>query len=94
LNIPAILKAISDTGAQAVHPGYGFLSENALFVKALREQNVKFIGPDESAMASLGDKIESKIIAKESGIHTVPGFNGVVQNETHAVEIGKWLFQF
>ncbi|KAI9593210.1 carbamoyl-phosphate synthase L chain, ATP binding domain-containing protein [Syncephalis fuscata] len=70
LNIPAILKAIHDTGAQAVHPGYGFLSENAAFVKALREHNVKFIGPDESAMGALGDKIESKIIAKESGIHT------------------------
>ncbi|RKP26993.1 Pre-ATP-grasp domain-containing protein, partial [Syncephalis pseudoplumigaleata] len=89
LNIPAILQAIRDTGAQAVHPGYGFLSENAAFVKALREENVAFIGPDESAMSALGDKIESKLIAKESGIHTVPGFNGVVRDAEHAVEIGK-----
>ncbi|KAI8052014.1 carbamoyl-phosphate synthase L chain, ATP binding domain-containing protein [Syncephalis plumigaleata] len=89
LNIPAILQAIRDTGAQAVHPGYGFLSENAAFVKALREQNVVFIGPDESAMGALGDKIESKIIAKESGIHTVPGFNGVVKDTKHAVEIAN-----
>lgn len=89
MNIPAILQAIRDTGAQAVHPGYGFLSENAAFVKALREHNVVFIGPDESAMSALGDKIESKIIAKESGIHAVPGFNGVVKDTKHAVEIGE-----
>ncbi|KAL1920259.1 uncharacterized protein VTP21DRAFT_1405 [Calcarisporiella thermophila] len=87
LNIPAILKAIKDTGAQAVHPGYGFLSENATFVKALDEAGVTFIGPNQSAMAAMGDKIQSKIIAKESKVNTIPGFNGVVRDEEHALQI-------
>lgn len=67
LNIGAILEAIQKTGAQAVHPGYGFLSENAEFVKKLDEVGVTFIGPPTSAMRSLGDKIESKRIAKKAG---------------------------
>jgi propionyl-CoA carboxylase alpha chain len=89
LNIPAILKAIRDTGAQAVHPGYGFLSENSIFVKALDEHGVTFIGPNESAMAAMGDKIQSKIIAKQSGVNTIPGFDGVVRDEQHALEIAR-----
>ncbi len=74
-----IINAIKSTGAQAVHPGYGFLSENATFVKALNEANVTFIGPNEKAMYLMGDKIQSKIIAKEAGVSTIPGFNGVVE---------------
>ncbi|KAI9297300.1 hypothetical protein K502DRAFT_301150 [Neoconidiobolus thromboides FSU 785] len=89
LNVPAILEAIKDTGAQAVHPGYGFLSENSTFVKALDEHSVSFIGPNESAMAAMGDKIQSKIIAKESGVNTIPGFNGVVRDVDHALEISR-----
>jgi len=65
LNIPNILGAIKDSGAQAVHPGYGFLSENFQFVKALDEHNITFIGPNEKAMYAMGDKIQSKIIAKK-----------------------------
>ncbi|KAG0361340.1 hypothetical protein BGZ54_009140, partial [Gamsiella multidivaricata] len=89
LNIPNIIKAIKDTGAQAVHPGYGFLSENATFVKALDEVGVTFIGPSEDAMAAMGDKIQSKIIAKESKVNIIPGFNGVVRDVDHALEISN-----
>ncbi|KAG0282250.1 hypothetical protein BGZ96_000658 [Linnemannia gamsii] len=89
LNIPNIIKAIKETGAQAVHPGYGFLSENATFVKALDEVGVTFIGPSEDAMASMGDKIQSKIIAKESKVNIIPGFNGVVRDVDHALEISR-----
>ncbi|CAG8455228.1 25050_t:CDS:2 [Dentiscutata erythropus] len=89
LNIPNILQAIKSTGAQAVHPGYGFLSENSHFVKALNEAGVAFIGPGESAMADLGDKIRSKIIAKQSGVNTIPGFDGVVKDSNHALEIAR-----
>ncbi|KAF9346150.1 hypothetical protein BGX26_002360 [Mortierella sp. AD094] len=89
LNVPNIIKAIKETGAQAVHPGYGFLSENATFVKALDEVGVTFIGPSEDAMAAMGDKIQSKIIAKESKVNIIPGFNGVVRDVDHALEISK-----
>lgn len=87
LSIPNIITAIRETGAQAVHPGYGFLSENSHFVKALDDINVTFIGPSEYAMGALGDKIQSKIIAKGAGVNTIPGFNGVVENETHAKQL-------
>ncbi|KAF9212273.1 hypothetical protein BGZ59_006957, partial [Podila verticillata] len=89
LNIPNIIKAIKDTGAQAVHPGYGFLSENAAFVKALDDVGVTFIGPSQDAMAAMGDKIQSKIIAKESKVNIIPGFNGVVRDVDHALEISN-----
>ncbi|CAG8517950.1 23316_t:CDS:10, partial [Racocetra persica] len=89
LNIPNILQAIKSTGAQAVHPGYGFLSENSHFVKSLNEAGIVFIGPGESAMADLGDKIRSKIIAKQSGVNTIPGFDGVVRDNDHALEIAR-----
>ncbi|KAI8817405.1 carbamoyl-phosphate synthase L chain, ATP binding domain-containing protein [Fimicolochytrium jonesii] len=89
LNIPNILGAIKQTGAQAVHPGYGFLSENSQFVKALDGVGATFIGPNESAMAAMGDKIQSKIIAHEAKVNTIPGFNGVVKDAEHAVEISR-----
>ncbi|KAJ2349158.1 hypothetical protein GGH91_000979 [Coemansia sp. RSA 2671] len=89
LNMDAILDAIRKTGAQAVHPGYGFLSENAQFVKQLEAAGVAFIGPRENALAAMGDKIQSKIIAREAGVNTIPGFNGVVRDAAHAVEIAE-----
>ncbi|KAI8930326.1 carbamoyl-phosphate synthase L chain, ATP binding domain-containing protein [Entophlyctis helioformis] len=89
LSIPNIIGAIKQTGAQAVHPGYGFLSENSHFVHALDAEGVTFIGPKETAMAAMGDKIQSKIIAKEAKVSTIPGFNGVVENPEHAVQIAK-----
>ncbi|KAI8809130.1 carbamoyl-phosphate synthase L chain, ATP binding domain-containing protein [Cladochytrium replicatum] len=89
LVMPNILNAIKKTGAQAVHPGYGFLSENFHFVKALDELGISFIGPNEYAMHAMGDKIESKIIAKEAGVSTIPGFNGVCADADHAVKIAR-----
>eukprot|EP00842_Homolaphlyctis_polyrhiza_P003497 jgi/Hompol1/4148/HPOL_003495-RA len=89
LKIPNIIGAIKQTGAQAVHPGYGFLSENSHFVHALDDAGVTFIGPNEKAMAAMGDKIQSKIIAKEAKVSTIPGFNGVVEDAEHAVRIAK-----
>ncbi|KAJ1860401.1 hypothetical protein LPJ78_005847 [Coemansia sp. RSA 989] len=89
LNVEAIMEAISASGAQAVHPGYGFLSENASFVKRLDSAGIAFIGPKEYAMAAMGDKIQSKIIAKQAGVNTIPGFDGVVRDAEHAVEIAE-----
>ncbi|KAF2070617.1 hypothetical protein CYY_008074 [Polysphondylium violaceum] len=89
LNIDAIIDAIKKTGAQAVHPGYGFLSENAKFVKELEKIGVTFIGPGSYAMHALGDKIESKRIAKEAGVHVVPGFIGEVDGMDHVIKIAN-----
>lgn len=89
LVIPNIIKAVKETGAQAVHPGYGFLSENFHFVQALDEAGVAFIGPNENSMAMLGDKIQSKIIAKDAGVHTIPGFKGEVKDVNHALSIAN-----
>ncbi|KAJ2777416.1 hypothetical protein GGI15_004512 [Coemansia interrupta] len=89
LNVAAIMDAVKQSGAQAVHPGYGFLSENAGFVRALDAAGVAFIGPREDAMAAMGDKIQSKIIAKQAGVNTIPGYDGVVRDAEHAVEIAE-----
>ncbi|KAJ2882635.1 hypothetical protein H4R27_003320 [Coemansia aciculifera] len=89
LNMDAILEAVRVSGAQAVHPGYGFLSENSAFVKQLEAAGVAFIGPREYALAAMGDKIQSKIIAREAGVNTIPGFDGVVRDAAHAVEIAE-----
>uniref|UniRef100_A0A673GGE8 Propionyl-CoA carboxylase alpha chain, mitochondrial n=1 Tax=Sinocyclocheilus rhinocerous TaxID=307959 RepID=A0A673GGE8_9TELE len=77
LNMDAIMNAIKQTGAQAVHPGYGFLSENKEFAKRLEAEGVTFIGPDTHAIQAMGDKIESKLIAKAAKVNTIPGFDGV-----------------
>ncbi|KAJ2767869.1 hypothetical protein IWQ57_003776, partial [Coemansia nantahalensis] len=87
LDVDAIMAAVRASGAQAVHPGYGFLSENAAFVERLDREGVAFIGPGTQAMAAMGDKIQSKIIAKQAGVNTIPGFDGVVRDAEHAVEI-------
>ncbi|KAG7999870.1 Propionyl-CoA carboxylase alpha chain, partial [Nibea albiflora] len=79
LNIEAIMDAIRTTGAQAVHPGYGFLSENKEFAKRLAAEGVAFIGPDTHAIQAMGDKIESKLIAKAAKVNTIPGYDGVVK---------------
>jgi len=82
-----ILKAIEDTGAQAVHPGYGFLSENAHFFDALEAKGIEFIGPAKLAIQAMGDKIESKKLAQEAGVNTVPGYTEVVKDTDEAVKI-------
>jgi len=87
LRMDKILDVIEKTGAQAVHPGYGFLSENAEFVKILEERGVSFIGPNAHAITGMGDKIESKRVAAEAGVPTIPGFDGVVRDEDHCIEI-------
>ncbi|XP_038050481.1 propionyl-CoA carboxylase alpha chain, mitochondrial-like [Patiria miniata] len=86
LNVDRIMEVIRETGAQAVHPGYGFLSENKDFAKRLADEGVVFIGPGTDAIRAMGDKIESKILAKNAGVHTIPGFDGVIKDEAEAVK--------
>ena len=82
-----IIEACKDKKCDALHPGYGFLSENANFAEALDKAGIVFIGPSKKAIASMGDKIESKKIAKAAEINTVPGYIGVIQNKEKAVQI-------
>ncbi|GAA5817122.1 hypothetical protein MFLAVUS_010662 [Mucor flavus] len=89
LSIERIMSAVHQSGAEAVHPGYGFLSENPTFVKVLEENNVIFVGPKASAIAAMGDKIQSKLIAKESGVNCIPGFDDEVKTVDHATEIAN-----
>ncbi|MFB2552829.1 acetyl-CoA carboxylase biotin carboxylase subunit [Ensifer soli] len=85
--IDKILDAIRRTGADAVHPGYGFLSENAAFAEALEREGVAFIGPPVKAIEAMGDKITSKKIAAEAGVSTVPGHMGLIEDADEAVRI-------
>ncbi len=89
LNIPAILSAIELTNAEAVHPGYGFLSENYNFAKILEENNIKFIGPSSKHIKMMGDKIQAKKIAKEYGLPVIEGSEGGVKNIEEANKILK-----
>ncbi|XP_067392918.1 propionyl-CoA carboxylase alpha chain, mitochondrial isoform X2 [Emydura macquarii macquarii] len=89
LNIDAIMEAIKKTRAQAVHPGYGFLSENKEFARRLASEGVTFIGPDTHAIQAMGDKIESKLLAKNAKVNTIPGFDGVVKDADEAVRIAR-----
>ncbi len=89
LRIDRIVDACKDTGAQAVHPGYGFLSENADFCEALDAAGITFIGPGVKAITSMGDKITSKLLAKEAGVNTIPGYTDVIDGADHAVEIAR-----
>ena len=84
-----IIAACKETGAQAVHPGYGFLSENAEFSRRLEEEGIKFIGPKHYSVARMGDKIESKKLAIEAGVNTIPGYNDAISGPDEAVEIAK-----
>ena len=87
LRADAIVAACEATGAQAVHPGYGFLSERTSFAAALEAAGIAFIGPPASAIAAMGDKIESKKLARAAGVSVVPGFVGEIENEDHAAKI-------
>ena len=89
LNIPAIISAIELTSSEAVHPGYGFLSENANFAKILEERKIKFIGPSSKLIKMMGDKIEAKKIAKEYGLPVIEGSEGGVSDSKQAKEISK-----
>lgn len=85
--IDKIMEAIAKTGAQAVHPGYGFLSENMNFAAALEKAGVVFVGPPSPAIEAMGDKITSKKIAQEAGVSTVPGYMGLIADADEAVKI-------
>ena len=89
LNIPAIMSAIELTGSEAVHPGYGFLSENVSFAKILEENKIKFIGPSSKLIKMMGDKIEAKRIAKEYGLPVIEGSEGGVSDSKEAKKISK-----
>ena len=84
-----ILQVCLDTGAQAVHPGYGFLSENSEFCESLAAAGIAFIGPKTHAIQAMGDKITSKQLADEAGVNTIPGFSDVLRDADHAVEIAN-----
>jgi propionyl-CoA carboxylase alpha chain len=87
LLVDKIVQACKDTGAEAVHPGYGFLSERQAFAEALAKIGVAFIGPNTKAIAAMGDKIESKKLAVSAGVSTVPGFVGEIKDAAHAKKI-------
>ena len=89
LNIPAIMSAIELTGAEAVHPGYGFLSENSEFSKILEENKIKFIGPSSKHIKMMGDKIQAKKIAKEYGLPIIEGSEGGIINKDEAKKISE-----
>jgi propionyl-CoA carboxylase alpha chain len=86
-----IIAACKQTGAQAVHPGYGFLSENAGFAKRVEEEGIIFIGPKHYSIAAMGDKIESKKLAGAAGVNCIPGVNDAIETAERAVEIAKGI---
>ena len=86
-----IIAACKQTGAQALHPGYGFLSENAAFAKKVEEEGIVFIGPKHYSMAAMGDKIESKKLAGAAGVSCIPGVNSAIETAERAVEIAQGI---
>ena len=91
LQADKIIAACKATGAQAVHPGYGFLSENAGFAKRVEEEGIVFIGPKHYSIAAMGDKIESKKLAGAAGVNCIPGVNDAIETPDKAVEIAKGI---
>ena len=89
ISIDKVMQAVRQSGAQAVHPGYGFLSENSKFAQALAAENIAFIGPPVEAIEKMGDKITSKKIAQDAGVSTVPGHMGLIDDAKAAVRISN-----
>ncbi|MFP6837439.1 MAG: biotin carboxylase N-terminal domain-containing protein, partial [Pseudomonadales bacterium] len=89
LRIDRIVDACKARGAEAVHPGYGFLSENAQFSQALADAGIVFIGPGQHAITTMGDKITSKRLAQDAGVNTIPGYTDVIDGPDHAVEVAR-----
>jgi len=89
LSIKNIISAIRLSGAQAVHPGYGFLAENSQFANILKREGITLIGPSAQVIKKMGDKIEAKKIAIDSGVSTVPGYMGTINTLGQAVEIAE-----
>ena len=91
LVMDAIIAACKQTGAQAVHPGYGFLSENAEFARRVEEEGIVFIGPKHASIAAMGDKIASKQLALAARVNTIPGYNAAIDTAEQAVEIARGI---
>ncbi|CAG0897140.1 unnamed protein product [Darwinula stevensoni] len=91
LNVDAILDAVRKTGSQAVHPGYGFLSENTKFAGILESEGITFIGPSASAIIKMGDKLESKRLAKAANVNGIPGYDGEIRDVDHCLEIANQI---
>ncbi|PZQ64212.1 MAG: acetyl/propionyl-CoA carboxylase subunit alpha, partial [Variovorax paradoxus] len=89
LQADRIIAACKKTGAEAVHPGYGFLSENEAFAKKVEEEGIAFIGPKHYSIAAMGDKIASKKLANEAKVNTIPGWNDAIESAERAVQIAK-----
>src|SRR6185295_10125695 len=89
LVIDKIIAACKATGAEAVHPGYGFLSENEAFSRELEEAGIVFIGPKHASIAAMGDKIASKKLAAEANVNTIPGYTDVIADAESAVRIAR-----
>ncbi len=89
LAIDAIVEACRQTGAEAVHPGYGFLAENERFAKALAAAGIVFVGPNVEAIAGMGDKIASKKLAEKAGVNVIPGFTDVIRDADHAAQVAR-----
>jgi propionyl-CoA carboxylase alpha chain len=89
LRMDRIIEACKQTGAQAVHPGYGFLSENEEFARKVEEEGITFIGPKHHAIAAMGDKIASKKLAKAANVNTIPGWNEAIETAEQAVQIAR-----
>jgi pyruvate carboxylase len=90
LNIDEIISLALKKGVDAIHPGYGFLSENAEFARRCQESGIEFIGPTAEMMESLGDKIQSKIVAKKAGVPTIPGVEKPIESEEQAIEFARF----
>src|SRR5512140_611636 len=86
-----IIAAAKTTGAQAIHPGYGFLSENEDFARRVEEEGLVFIGPKHASIAAMGDKIASKKLAMAAGVSTIPGYNDVIESAEQAVQIARGI---
>lgn len=91
LVVDKIIEACKRTGAQAVHPGYGFLSESDVFAKRVEEEGMTFIGPKYFSIAAMGDKIASKKLAAQAGVNIIPGYNDAIETAEHAVQIAKGM---
>src|ERR1051325_965469 len=91
LNIPNIISAAEVTGADAIHPGYGFLSENANFAEICETCSLKFIGPNPHAIRMMGDKAQARKIAQEAGVPVIPGSEGILESEEEAMRVAEDL---
>ena len=89
LRIDRVLEAARASGADAIHPGYGFLSENAAFASACKAAGIVFIGPSAEAIAAMGDKILAKRVAESAGVPVVPGSHGILTNPERAAEVAE-----